>query len=107
MMRKRVKSAGNIFMGFAIPMFEYCFIKFQTKVVERVRNWVEGEKYKDSVGLVVREMEMEMEIGVCMCIGDRIICRCFIFYGFGTTSVSNKQNEQKLLILKDSKRRLP
>lgn len=43
MMRKRVKSAGNIFMGFAIPMFEYCFIKFQTKVVERVRNWVEGE----------------------------------------------------------------
>jgi len=73
-MRRRVKIEGNIFVGFAILLFEYCFIKFQTKVVERVRNWVEGEKYKDNVGLVVTEREME--IGVCMCIGDRTICRC-------------------------------
>ena len=79
MMRRRVKSEGNIFVGLGIPLFEYCFIKFQTKVVERVRNWVEGEKYKDNVGLVVTEREREMEIGVCMCIGDRTICRC-VFY---------------------------
>ena len=36
-------------------MFEYCFIKFQTKVVERVRKRVEEKKYKDNVDLVVTE----------------------------------------------------
>ena len=55
LMRRRVKSEGIIFVGFAIPMFEYCFIKFQTKVVERVRKRVEEKKYKDNVHLVVTE----------------------------------------------------
>jgi len=54
-MRRRVKSEGIIFAGFTIPMFEYCFIKFQTKVVERVRKRVEENKYKDNVDLVVTE----------------------------------------------------
>ena len=63
-MRRRVKSEGIIFVGFAIPMFEYCFIKFQTKVVERVRKRVEEKKYKDNVDLVVRRGEKEIGVHV-------------------------------------------
>ena len=63
-MRRRVKREGIIFVGFAIPMFEYCFIKFQTKVVERVRKRVEEKKYKDNVDLVVRRGEKEIGVHV-------------------------------------------
>ena len=63
-MRRRVKSEGIIFVGFAIPKFEYCFIKFQTKVVERVRKRVEEKKYKDNVDLVVRRGEKEIGVHV-------------------------------------------
>lgn len=78
-----------------VTLFRVCNPYVGDCLIYRISESAEGggyvrREYKDKGDLAESELGSWCKgIGICMCIGDRTICRCFIFYC--TTTIGNRQ----------------